>query len=661
MENSTNNKKKSDYINFSAICHDDSGEGGTPPAFDAGKANRRDKEAQWLFYFVKHAEEVTEVLNGAEGKLGVYMSWLRDKMPSFADGLESDDLTAGSYIKLGNRELQQLFVEGHEPPKNVHIRFRDNTGMDEIAEEAHAEELQVQEKYGADASQKAQKLILDPAFFYKLGKDLEQGFFLPGVNRLRYILGEESLKRQIAIHMVASRWGHDTINIVSGGFATVKDTLTKMAFQLTGTQYMQRGYLTAAGMRYSKHMNEASVLYLSEADISGEKGRQMRLLRSDDAGFKFEYAYKDSETGKMETESGKVDAKTIIITTNDVSFDPALVSGGWVFTTDDSRDLTDKVINAKLDGFVKPRNVLTKENLAVWHYAFDILTNITDLSLDISIPYAPHLKQLFDASQSQSRRSPEKLCELIQDIATLRRFQKPQEERAKADLIDLFTALRIGATAINETISEVSTKEAEIYSIVELLDEYKEGVTAKEIAQKAVYVSNTCYSLAESLTVKGYFAKGKRGRENVYSIKNKLNNDRDFCLSLTQSLDKPVSILKECLCLVYPFLNSSNSDEEYTKTKEDQDVVPSKVTLIDPLKGTTLTILYLPEIEEIKITESENPGGTILDKLIFKVSIRDQKSLEQTNTPTECREPKVLPGISIGDDIQYEKIGGTVQ
>jgi hypothetical protein len=500
-----NEDRVSKYINFDALLREDYAEATTPPAFDANIASNKDKERQWTYYFVKHQEEVRELLKGEEQVLCVSITWLRDIMPSFAKCFESDDFTTGSYIKFGNRALRSLYVDGYESHENEYIRFTDKN-LDALAEEAYAEEIQVREKYGADAPQKAQKLILDPAFFYKLGKDLEQGFFLPGVNRIRYILGEESLKRQIAIHMVASRWGHDTINILSGGFATVKDTMVKMIFGLTGTQYMQRGYLTAAGMRYSKTMQDANVLYLPEADIS-------------------------------------------------------VVSGGWVFNTDDSRNLTDKVINAKLDGFRKPREVLSEEDLKVWHYTFDILTNEADIPQNVLIPFAPNLKRMFNATQSQARRSPEKLCELIQDVATLRRYQKPEEKRDRADVIDLFLALRIGVTAISETIGESSSKEAEIFTIVEMLDEYKEGVSAKEIAIKAPYASNTCYVLAEALTTKNYLAKGKRGRENVYSIKNELDKGSNLCLTHLQNLDKPIVVLKECLCLVYPFLNSFNSDE----------------------------------------------------------------------------------------------------
>lgn len=499
--------------------------------------------------------------------------------------------------------------------------------------------------YSDTVEERAAALAKDPALFYKLGADLEKGFILPGVNRIRYILGEVSLKRQIAVHMIASRWGHDTINILSGGFATVKDTMAKMIFHLTGTQYMQRGYLTAAGMRYSKNMNAASVLYMPEAEISGEKGRQMRLLRSDDGGFTYEYAFKNAETGKMETETGKVDAKTIIITTNDLAFDPALVSGGWVFNTDDGKELTQKVIKAKLEGFTKDRTILSEEDLATWHCALDTLTNTLDIPLKITIPYAANLGILFNADLSQSRRSPEKLCELIQDVAILRRYQKSREKRSIADVTDLFLALRIGATAISETIAESSAKETEIYDIVSMLDKYKEGVSAKEIAMKSLYASNTCYILAEALTTKGYLAKGKRGRENVYSIKNKLGKGSNLCLTLSQSLDQPITVIKACLSIVYPFFHLVNSDgvcEVYISQQEkDAFLGLSNINIIDPLKGSYIYVSNkLSELKSCEISEFKEPGGAILDSCTFKVFIRDRKSLDGENPPTEEGEKK---------------------
>jgi hypothetical protein len=545
--------------------------------------------------------------------------------------------------------------------------------IEEVLNEQRGRETEPQAQEGEEAAvvysdeveSRAAALVEDPGLFYKLGADLEKGFYLAGVNRVRYILGEASLKRQIAVHMIASRWGHDTINILSGGFATVKDTLAKMIFCLTGTQYMQRGYLTAAGMRYSKNMNAASVLYMPEAEISGEKGRQMRLLRSDDAGFEFEYAFKNPDTGKMETETGKVDAKTLIITTNDLAFDPALVSGGWVFNTDDGKDLTQKVIDAKLEGFTEDRSILSTEDLDTWHCALNILTNTLDIPPKITIPYAANLGVLFNAELSQSRRSPEKLCELIQDVTILRRYQKPKEKRSIADVADLFLALRIGATAITETISESSAKETEIYDIVSMLDEYKDGVSAKEIAMKSIYASNTCYILAEALTTKGYLAKGKRGRENVYSIKNELGKGSNLCLTLSQSLNQPIAVLKACLSMVYPFFDLLNSDGNcevhiYENEKEDY-LALSDLEIIDPLKGTYIYVSgNLSEFKSCEISESEAPGGDILDTCTFKVHIRDRQSLEEQKSPTpgsEAISNNKVREISHDEDVDVVSMG----
>jgi hypothetical protein len=565
-----------------------------------------------------------------------------------------DKLEVADYIKFLERTIPE--IEGVLKEQKDRKTEPQAQEGEEVAAVVYSDEVET----------KATALVEDPAIFYKLGADLEKGFFLAGVNRVRYILGEASLKRQIAVHMIASRWGHDTINILSGGFATVKDTMVKMIFHLTGTQFMQRGYLTAAGMRYSKNMNAASVLYMPEAEISGERGRQMRLLRSDDAGFEFEYAFKNPDTGKMETETGKVDAKTIILTTNDLAFDPALVSGGWVFNTDDGKELTQKVIKAKLEDFTEDRTILSTEDLDTWHCALNTLTNTLDLPQKITIPYAANLGVLFNADLSQSRRSPEKLCELIQDVAKLRRYQKPRENRSIADVTDLFLALRIGATAITETISESSAKESEIYDTVSMLDEYKEGVSAKEIAMKASYVSNTCYSLAEALTTKGYLAKGKRGRENVYSIKNELGKGPNLCLTLSQSLKQPIAVLKACLAIVYPFFEILNSDEilevYISQQEKDRFLGLSNIKIIDPLKGSYIHVsTTLAEFKSCEIRELDEPGGKELDSFTFKVCIRDEQSLEEKKlltAGTEAISSEKVREISHDNDVDVVAMRG---
>ncbi len=630
-----------------ALCKEIKATSGTQKSEDAAKegGDAKDtidltyKDIEFGYLIVEPAYKGVSISVSYQGEFLVLKSkkkfdfYLQDRTRDAIFKHIKEKLNASDYMRF----LEQLI-----PKIEVVLeaqRDHENAPQDETNTE---EEAVV---YTDEVERRAAALVEDPALFYKLGADLETGFYLPGVNRIRYILGEQSLKRQIAIHMMASRWGHDTINIISGGFATVKDTLAKMIFHMTGTQIMQRGFLTAAAMRYSKSMNTASVLYLSEAEMEGERGRQMRLMRPDDAGFVYEYARKNPETGVMETETGTVDIKTLLITTNDIAFDQALVSGGWVFNTDDGADLTAKVIDAKLRDFKEDKTVLSKEDVDTWHRAADILTNPTEIPTKIRIPYASNLDILFSANLSQSRRSPEKLCELIQDVAILRRYQKPMERRAIADIIDLFIALRIGATAIMETISEASDKESEICNVIGVTDKYGEGVTAKEIAHKAPYTSNTCYALAETLTSKGYLAKGKKGRENVYSIKNKLSDRSKLCLTLIKSLDTPIAVLKGCISIVYPFLELFNSDEMckvyISESQMEECKGLSDMRIIDPLKNSYIYLSLNPsEFKSCKISELDKPEGKELDSFTFKLFIRDPKSLEEKKSTTEQAETK---------------------
>ena len=501
-------------------------------------------------------------------------------------------------------------------------------------EKEEKEKVEEKKEYSEEVKQKAWTLVNNPAFLFQFGEDLKKGMYMPGINKVRYILGEEETKRHLGVNLATARMDQDTINFVFGGFATVKDTMVKMLFRLIGVRYVRRGYLTAAGFRYSKEIEDVDVLYLPEADLSGEKGRQMRFMRSDDGGFEFEYAYKSKETGLMETETQKVGIRTIVITTNDVTFDGALESGGWLFQTDDSRELTEKVVPEKLRDFVEKREILSEKEIEIWNCAFDLLTESNDIPGFVKIPYAPKLGVLFDLKRSESRRSPEKVCELIQKIAILRRYQKPEEYRDRADVVDLFIAMRIGKAAISETVSELTKKERDVYDTVKKLEaknkadfiqadledskKIPDGATVKQISMELIsFPSDTCYRLAKSITDKGYFAKSKRGKENEYFIKNELTNPSEVGINRMQSLKEPKEVLEECMRMVYEKSDLGISD----KGKE------GGTKIVDPITGKELYLSGFSEITEIKNGKTKASEGLKNKKEEDKNGIRDTPRL----------------------------------
>jgi len=531
------------------------------------------------------------------------------------------------------------------------------------------EATEKKKEYSKDIKQKAWTLVNNSAFFFDFGKDLKKGMYMPGINRIRYVLGEEETKRHLAVNIAAAMMDQDTINFVFGGYATVKDTMVKMIFRLTGVRYVRRGYLTAAGLRYSKDIENVDVLYLPEADLSGEKGRQMRFMRSDDGGFEFEYAYKSKETGLMETETQKIGIKTIVITTNDVTFDGALESGGWLFQTDDSKELTEEVVPEKLKDYVKKREILSEEEIEVWNCAFDILTQSADIPDFVKIPYAPKLGVLFDLKRSESRRSPEKVCELIQKIAILRRYHKPTEYRDVADVADLFIAMRIGKAAISETVSELTRKERDIYDIVKKLEvknksdyiqanleereKIPDGVTVKQISMVLPFPSDTCYRLAKSITDKGYFAKGKRGRENEYFIKSELTNPSEVGITRMQSLKEPEEVLAECVKLIYGKTHLGNSEKGSDEMGEEQSLsecikyIKQLGPIVDPITGRTFKINIsdrgLSEFTEIKNEAIGHPEEPKSKNRSNKCGIQDIPRLEPKMDVQDTGQVEFLP------------------
>ena len=130
-----NEDKKSKKINFNSLLSENHADASTPPAFDANTATRKEKVDQWLFYFVNHADAVTEILCSETDALCVRLSWIRNKMPAFAEAITFDDILAGSYIAIGNKALRTLYSDGHEPSQTAYIRFSDNNSLDLVAKD----------------------------------------------------------------------------------------------------------------------------------------------------------------------------------------------------------------------------------------------------------------------------------------------------------------------------------------------------------------------------------------------------------------------------------------------------------------------------------------------------------------------------------------------
>lgn len=446
-------------------------------------------------------------------------------------------------------------------------------------------------------------LLQDPAFFYKLGKLFEKGWVVKKVNKPRFVLGEERKKRLLPILISGIPLGYTSIIRVIGEPGTAKDSMIRQAAELLPFRIEERGYITPASLRYSQ---DVEILYIPDSEqLKGEMGRHLRLMRSDDGGLVAEYAIKDKETGEMTTKVVETTIKGIVTSSNEIGVDPALASGMWTLTTNADPELTKRVKEEKLKLHAGERELINLEELKIWQNAFKVAV---EDDTEIIIPYAPHLLKILDSKKSASRRDPDKLCELIKLIAKIRRFQKPESERHKADGVDLYIALQLGWNAIAETISELNRTERQIYDLVKKLGR----ATVREIADNTKLGYTTCYEVLEGLVKRGYLNKDKEGRTNIYTILIELENG-ELSGTFAERNPTPDSLIKLISELVPNFRTFDG---------------------VDPISGEH--IFYDPS-RKLESSEREKNREDFEEKDISNLSPKVNESL---NEPTEEERAK---------------------
>ena len=501
----------------------------------------------------------------------------------------------------------------------------------------NAEELQIKKlkqppsdenaDFNENIVEKAWNLLRDPAFFYKLGKVFEQGFLVPRINKPRFIIGEERNKRLLGPLLIgASKLNMTSIIKLLGDPGTVKDTMLRMWLKLLPIKSIERSYITAASLRYSEEMKNAELIYIPDSpELRGEMGRHMRFMRADDGGLISEYATRNNETGEMTTKIARLPVKGVATTSNAITGDTALESGMWTLRTNGSDTLTRQVKEAKLKFRAGNRRLFPQQELEGWKCAFNLLLN-NDLPQHLpKIPFAESLIPLLESERSESRRDPDKFCDLISLIAWIRRFQKSSDSRDEADILDLYFALQIGLDAITQTISELNEREQRIFMAVK-----KAGmteVTCKYVANETRISYKTCYRYLEKLIEKGFLLKDKERGRNVYSVFSE-KTPKELIITQGRNFEKPELLMKFIL----------NSLQGFSLSHQDTDTT----SFIDPITGEKVNVT-IGEDEEAVITVENTTHPYPYEK------VRSSERNKETPLVTEKEPKQLLPSGMIRD------------
>jgi len=432
--------------------------------------------------------------------------------------------------------------------------------------------------FDEETKNKALKLLKDPAFFYKLGKVFECGFTVSKINKPRFVIEEERNKRLLGFLLLGAA-KHDMTSIIKvlGEPGTAKDSILRMWLKLLPLKAAERSFFTAATLRYSEQIQNADLLYIPDSpELSGEKGRHLRFMRADDGGLISEYALKDPETGEMTTKTVTLPVKAVATTSNAVTGDTALESGMWTLHTNNSPELTRQVKLEKLKFRAGKRPLFPEDELKVWQCAFWLMLNEEPMEELPKIPFAENLADLLASERSESRRDPDKLCDLISIVAWAKRFQKSKEKWLEADWADLYIALQLGLDAITETISDLDVKEQQIFKAVK--SAVAEDVTCKFVTQETGIPYKTCFRLLEKMINKGFLVKDKKQGRNIYNVL-KEKEPKNFLIDVDISFRSPEKLLEQVLSLSGDFSSSHQSEK-------------GAYNLTDPLTGNMLTVEF---------------------------------------------------------------------
>lgn len=487
-------------------------------------------------------------------------------------------------LELDQREIDRVAATV------LHFHLKAKKNGNEAAPKVENEQSQAMERIDPETREKAMHLLQDPALFYKLGRVFEYGFVVPKLNKVRFVIGEDRNKRlcPIVIGSSAKRRLTSILRVI-GGIGTSKDSMLRLALALLSEAIKseERGYLTPGGLRYSESIKTSDVLYIPDSpEFRGEMGRQIRLMRSDDGGLCFEYSIKDRETGLMTTVTDTVPIKMLVTTSNELRIDPALESGAWTMETDSSEGLTQEVQREKLRLRAGKRATFPENELRVWKVAMKIVLT-EELPERIEIPYAESLTALMSKGQTAQRRTPDKLCDLIESVAFFRRFQKPTEERNKADLADLYYALQLGLDALVKTIAPLDQREKRILDAVRDSSES----TIRDVASRVKIGYDTAYNSLERLVDKNFLLKDKNGGKNVYSPASGVDENEIGLLRYAPNRSS-TSVIEPLKAILSPDTTSSDSDW-------------GGCIVVDPISGKKVEIAFEGGRVDFRETEGE--------------------------------------------------------
>jgi len=505
---------------------------------------------------------------------------------------------------------------------------------------------QAKEKDSKEIDRKARELLKDPGLFYQLGKDMEQGVYLERYSEVRYILGEEDIKRLVPILAFTGRRRNKGakqlgIQLHSEGSSTCKDTLVFMTQKLLNLKTEEMGSVTNGFLKRGLEGSDADIYYYPEDYSAGynERTRLKRQMRPGDAGIVSKYLEQiTDEDGAVSFEKVEsyTPAKTFIATTNAEIIDRANAAVTIRLKMDESPNLTRKVINEEFN--IDKRIPISEERVKIWQRASDIISNLEIEDEDIKIPYKQNLSLLVSDKIPDTRRLPKIIKQFIRTIALWRWYQKPEDKRDEADLIDLFIAFRLGEQIFTQTSQLVDKNEELVYTTLEIMTTNgDDAFSVKQLADATGLSESMVNQCCRNLYHKGLLSRKKEGRAYLYYLNIDYKNNDSNLMQTYYISSEDVNGIKEAISEVQSFLF------EYLNNKDKKIFL----SFIDPIKGNSIRSLIEKPKENVDLINT---------LLLIKKIIISNFHISNKLVKEGREQPQYLKEASLSYDISSYKI-----
>lgn len=327
-------------------------------------------------------------------------------------------------------------------------------------------------------------------------------------DRYRFVLWEDDKKILTVLNCISSksRWPQSQFVTGSSGFG--KTNMVMVALCLIPSSWSKvLTYVTPAALRYSPNQ-DYSILFIREHRQAGEQ--DIRLMKSEDGGYTYEIAVRDSETGQMTTQTGRITAKSIIETSTGLASVENL-RRDWLVSVDESPQLTCEINHRKAEFRAGKCTPASPDEIAIIQSAISQL----DLQLDVVIPYAEYLEDLTNWDRSRF----DDLLDVISVIALIHQKSRPFDDQGRiiATAADLYLALRIAGGTLLQSLRKLPVRLEKFLDVIPDTSQVA-GTKTKALALELKKAQGTIRDYLSELENLGYVVSDqKQGtREKEY-------------------------------------------------------------------------------------------------------------------------------------------------